>query len=148
METTCIELVCKKPAQATCLVIQVVIHLDNLCVFVLCGVVWRCVLFCVVLFFVCCVLCCSVLCFWLSLSLSKLNNPRIFFSLCRLWGSSNVLYCYKCRCYFPCTDLAHCQYHSSPAEYKTKSENNSVGTYPCCQQNALLYDPVGVFTVS
>ncbi|CAB3992621.1 Hypothetical predicted protein, partial [Paramuricea clavata] len=63
----------------------------------------------------------------------------------RLWGSSNILYCYRCRCYFPCTDFGHCQYHTSAPEYKAKSEHDSVGVYPCCQQKALLYDSIGVF---
>ncbi|XP_028400724.1 uncharacterized protein KIAA1841 homolog [Dendronephthya gigantea] len=63
----------------------------------------------------------------------------------RLWGSTNILYCHQCRCYFPCTELGHCQYHTSSSEYKGKSDDLA-GVYPCCQQKALLYDSIGVFT--
>lgn len=71
--------------------------------------------------------------------------------VCRLWGSTIVIFCHHCRCYFPCTDLGHCKYHARPVEYKgVESDDNPMvlDIHPCCQQKALRYDSINVLTVS
>lgn len=67
----------------------------------------------------------------------------------RLWGSTIVIFCHHCRCYFPCTDLGHCKYHARPVEYKgVESDDNPMvlDIHPCCQQKALRYDSINVLT--
>ncbi|XP_048582414.1 SANT and BTB domain regulator of class switch recombination isoform X3 [Nematostella vectensis] len=60
----------------------------------------------------------------------------------RLWGSVNILYCYRCGEYFPCCELGHCRYHTSSADFGSH-KGTIVGVYPCCQQRVLPFDPTG-----
>ena len=61
----------------------------------------------------------------------------------RLWGTVNILYCYRCGDFFPCTDLGHCIYHPMAVDFGSMecAATKIVGVYPCCQQRVLHFDP-------
>ena len=56
----------------------------------------------------------------------------------RLWGSINALSCARCGETFPCTQLGHCPYHTEQAQFDTGA---LVGSYTCCNQRTLRFDP-------
>lgn len=67
----------------------------------------------------------------------------------RLWGATTIMFCHHCHCYFPCTELGHCRYHTLSAKYKEMEQDDDsllIGIYPCCQKKSLKYDSIGVFT--
>ncbi|XP_052074715.1 SANT and BTB domain regulator of class switch recombination-like isoform X1 [Mytilus californianus] len=60
----------------------------------------------------------------------------------RVWGTINYLICTRCKEVFPCSDLGHCKYHPEPARYDNEGSLYScIGTYPCCHQRVLRFDP-------
>ena len=74
----------------------------------------------------------------------------IFFSVFRLWGAVNVLYCYRCGQHFSCSELGHCNYHPMNADFSNVdcSSTKIVGVYPCCQKKVLHFDPCSETSVS
>ncbi|XP_013382557.1 uncharacterized protein KIAA1841 homolog isoform X1 [Lingula anatina] len=65
----------------------------------------------------------------------------------RLWGTINFLQCSRCKEYFTCTELGHCKYHPEKAVFEEKigdkKTTSVIGTYPCCDQKTLRFDPLG-----
>ncbi|XP_064411750.1 SANT and BTB domain regulator of class switch recombination [Latimeria chalumnae] len=62
----------------------------------------------------------------------------------RLWGTVNWLTCSRCNQPFLCTELSHCQYHPEQAAFPSvasKLGTPGIGTYPCCNQKVLRFDP-------
>lgn len=60
----------------------------------------------------------------------------------RVWSTINYLTCNRCKEVFPCSDLGHCKYHPEPARYDNEEALHScIGTYPCCHQRVLRFDP-------
>lgn len=60
----------------------------------------------------------------------------------RIWGTVHYQTCGRCGEVFPCTDYGHCKYHPEPPRYENdQSQNSFIGTYPCCHQKNLRFDP-------
>ncbi|XP_060079266.1 SANT and BTB domain regulator of class switch recombination-like [Ylistrum balloti] len=60
----------------------------------------------------------------------------------RIWGLINYLSCTRCGELFPCAEFGHCKYHPEPPRYDNESGLGScIGTYPCCHQKNLRFDP-------
>lgn len=62
----------------------------------------------------------------------------------RLWGIINFLSCDRCGETFACAELGHCRYHPEPLRYENDPESIPsciIGTYPCCHQRNLRFDP-------
>ncbi|KAJ8312380.1 hypothetical protein KUTeg_009753 [Tegillarca granosa] len=61
----------------------------------------------------------------------------------RIWGLINYLTCTRCLETFPCTEFGHCKYHPEPPRYDNEGGlSQCIGTYPCCHQKTLRFDPV------
>ncbi|XP_067928576.1 SANT and BTB domain regulator of class switch recombination-like [Watersipora subatra] len=63
----------------------------------------------------------------------------------RLWGIINYLNCSRCGKPFQCYELAGCFYHKDVALYQSDvmlgKFNGAVGTYICCGQQVIKFDP-------
>ena len=60
----------------------------------------------------------------------------------RVWGLTNYLSCTRCGDYFQCAEFGHCKYHPEPPRYENDSGVYAcIGTYPCCHQKSLRFDP-------
>ena len=60
----------------------------------------------------------------------------------RVWGTIHYQSCSRCSEVFSCTDYGHCKYHPEAPRYDNESSDNSfLGTYPCCHQKSLRFDP-------
>ncbi|XP_060598955.1 SANT and BTB domain regulator of class switch recombination-like isoform X3 [Ruditapes philippinarum] len=60
----------------------------------------------------------------------------------RMWGTVHYQMCSRCGETFSCTDYGHCKYHPEPPRYDNEMSSSSyVGTYPCCHQKCLRFDP-------
>ncbi|KAL4223524.1 hypothetical protein ACF0H5_016995 [Mactra antiquata] len=60
----------------------------------------------------------------------------------RVWGTVHYLTCGRCNESFSCTDYGHCKYHPEPPRFDNDmSDSSYVGTYPCCHQKCLRFDP-------
>ncbi|XP_022085885.1 uncharacterized protein KIAA1841 homolog [Acanthaster planci] len=58
----------------------------------------------------------------------------------RLWATVTHLPCSRCKQVFPCSELGHCRFHPEPPKFDNSS--SSTGTYLCCQQKTLRFDPL------
>ncbi|KAL3856393.1 hypothetical protein ACJMK2_011160 [Sinanodonta woodiana] len=71
---------------------------------------------------------------------SQLKNWRDVYW--RLWGTVNYLTCSRCGETFMCNEYGHCKFHPEPPRYENSSNYASyIGTYPCCHQKTLRFDP-------
>lgn len=60
----------------------------------------------------------------------------------RVWGTIHYQTCSRCGETFSCTDYGHCKYHPESPRYDNETSDASyVGTYPCCHQKCLRFDP-------
>ncbi|WAR02026.1 K1841-like protein [Mya arenaria] len=60
----------------------------------------------------------------------------------RVWGTIHYQTCSRCGEVFTCTDYGHCKYHPEAPRYDNEmSDTSFVGTYPCCHQKSLRFDP-------
>ena len=60
----------------------------------------------------------------------------------RVWGTVHYQMCSRCGETFSCTDYGHCKYHPEPPRYDNEMSSSSyIGTYPCCHQKCLRFDP-------
>ena len=60
----------------------------------------------------------------------------------RVWGTIHYQGCSRCGETFSCTDYGHCKYHPEPPRYDNETANTSfIGSYPCCHQKCLRFDP-------
>lgn len=61
----------------------------------------------------------------------------------RVWGIINYRMCSRCHETFSCSELGHCKYHPEMPRFDTEEgmPPSSVGTYPCCHQKTLRFDP-------
>ncbi|XP_071790076.1 SANT and BTB domain regulator of class switch recombination-like isoform X1 [Asterias amurensis] len=63
----------------------------------------------------------------------------------RLWATVNHLTCSRCKLVFPCSELGHCRFHPELPKFDNLVEtvkSSAVGTYGCCQQKTLRFDPL------
>ena len=68
----------------------------------------------------------------------------------RLWATVNHLTCSRCKLVFPCSELGHCRFHPELPKFDNLVEtvkSSAVGTYGCCQQKTLRFDPLNQNTV-
>ncbi|XP_064620548.1 SANT and BTB domain regulator of class switch recombination-like isoform X2 [Lineus longissimus] len=60
----------------------------------------------------------------------------------RIWGAVNYLQCSRCKETFPCSYLGGCKMHlEQPVFVDTDSCGGLIGTFPCCKQKSLRFDP-------
>ncbi|XP_038060834.1 uncharacterized protein KIAA1841 homolog isoform X2 [Patiria miniata] len=62
----------------------------------------------------------------------------------RLWATVNSLPCSRCKLVFPCSELGHCRFHPEPPKFDNSgaASSTATGTYGCCQQKTLRFDPL------
>ncbi|XP_061600711.1 SANT and BTB domain regulator of class switch recombination isoform X2 [Cololabis saira] len=65
----------------------------------------------------------------------------------RIWGTVNTLSCSRCQQVFVCSELTHCRYHPDGVLYPGMGLEkgwHGAGTFPCCNQRVLRFDPAGI----
>lgn len=58
----------------------------------------------------------------------------------RLWGLINTLHCVRCGQQFATAEFGHCSYHPQEPSFENSA---NVGSYPCCDAQALRFDSSG-----
>ena len=66
----------------------------------------------------------------------------------RLWGIINYLKCSRCGLTFQLCDYGNCLHHPERPHYSlinvSDTTESPVGVYPCCNQQVLRFDPIGL----
>lgn len=63
-----------------------------------------------------------------------------------IWSTVNYLTCDRCHESFPCAELGQCLYHPDALQFNLSG--TMYGSYSCCNQKQLRFDPMQANTVS